>query len=200
MWRISDDVWDLWHSAVPFPQGLGDQFPRTAQWAPLTQPGRWPDADMLPLGYLGPAPGWGDARQTRLTRDEQRTFFTLWCMFRSPLMWGGNPTKSDAWTVSLLTNPEVLDVDQHSTANHMLMANDKIVIWTARPDQGSGSYIAAFNLRDLPQTSHFTWKDLSLPDRTHTIRDLWEHKDLQPAKSLDLTLPPHGCILYRVSG
>jgi alpha-galactosidase len=200
MWRISDDVWDLWHSTVAFPQGLGDQFPRAAQWAPLSQPGRWPDADMLPLGYLGPAPGWGDARQTRLTHDEQRTFFTLWCMFRSPLMWGGNPPKSDAWTVSLLTNSEVLDVDQHSTANHMLMTSGKTVIWTARPDQGIGYYIAVFNLQDLPQTSHFTWKDLSLPDGTHTIRDLWEHKDLEPAKSLDLNLPPHGCILYRVSG
>ena len=58
MWRISDDVWDLWQSTVAFPQGLGDQFPRAAQWAPLSQPGRWPDADMLPFGYLGPAPGW----------------------------------------------------------------------------------------------------------------------------------------------
>ena len=115
MWRISDDVWDMWHSDVPYPQGLGDQFPRIAAWAPLIQMGRWPDADMLPFGYLGPHPGYGDARETKLTHDEQRSFFTLWCMFRSPLMWGGNPTKSDAWTVSLLTNPEVLDVDQHSS-------------------------------------------------------------------------------------
>src|SRR6185312_3514668 len=67
MWRISDDVWDLWHSTVPYPQGLGDQFPRMAQWAGLSERGHWPDADMLPLGYLGPAPGWGEARQTRFT-------------------------------------------------------------------------------------------------------------------------------------
>ena len=115
-------------------------------------------------------------------------------------MWGGNPPKSDAWTVSLLTNSEVLDVDQHSTANHMLMTSNKTVIWTARPDQGPGYYVAVFNMQDSPQTSHFTWKDLPLPDGTHSMRDLWEHKDLQPAKSLDLNLPPHGCILYRVSG
>jgi alpha-galactosidase len=206
MWRISDDVWDLWHSTVPYPQGLGDQFPRVAAWAPLTQPGRWPDADMLPFGYLGPAPGYGDARQTKLTHDEQRTFFTLWCMFRSPLMWGGNPARSDSWTVSLLTNPEVLDVDQHSMGNHMVTANDKTVVWKA---EGSGVivgvlvrtfYIAVFNMQDSPQTAHFSWKDLSLPEGTHTRRDLWEHKDLPPAKSLDMTLPPHGCVLYRVSG
>src|SRR6185437_9144081 len=57
MWRISDDIWDLWHSNVPYPQGLGDQFANVAKWAGLAEPGHWPDADMLPLGYLGPAPG-----------------------------------------------------------------------------------------------------------------------------------------------
>lgn len=77
MWRISDDIWDLWHSDVSYPQGLGDQFPRLAKWAGVARPDHWPDADMLPFGYLGPAPGWGKPRQTRLTRDEQRTFMTL---------------------------------------------------------------------------------------------------------------------------
>ena len=79
MWRISNDVWDEWHSNVEYPQGLGDQFPRVAKWAPLSEPGHWPDADMLPLGYLGPSPGWGKARQTRLSPAEQRTLMTLWC-------------------------------------------------------------------------------------------------------------------------
>ena len=77
MWRISNDIWDLWHSTVDYPQGLGDQFANVAKWAGKAQPGHWPDADMLPLGYLGPAPGWGQPRYTRLTHDEQRTFLTL---------------------------------------------------------------------------------------------------------------------------
>ena len=88
MWRISDDIWDIWHSTVPYPQGLGDQFANVAKWVGKSQPGHWPDADMLPLGYLEPAPGWGKARETRLTHDEQRTFMTLWVMFPSPLMVG----------------------------------------------------------------------------------------------------------------
>ena len=200
MWRISDDVWDLWHSTVPYPQGLRDQFPRAAAWAPLVQPGRWPDADMLPFGYLGPHPGYGEARQTKLTHHEQRTLLTLWCMFRSPLMWGGNPTKSDAWTVSLLTDPEVLDVDQHSTGNRMVITNGSTVVWTAHPDKGRGYYVAVFNMQDSPQTAHFSWKDLSLPEGKHALRNLWEHKDLPAAASLDVNLAPHGSILYRVSG
>jgi hypothetical protein len=199
MWRISDDVWDIWHSDVPYPQGLGDQFSRVATWAPLIQPGRWPDADMLPFGYLGPAPGYGEPRQTKLTHDEQRSFFTLWCMFRSPLMWGGNPTKSDAWTLSLLTNQEVLSVDQYSNGNHMVVTNDKTVVWTARPETGAGYYVAVFNLQDSLQTAHFAWKNLSLPERKYEIRDLWELKDMPATGSLDVTLPPHGCVLYRVS-
>ena len=127
MWRISDDIWDLWHSDVTYPQGLGDQFANVLKWAGKSQPGHWPDADMLPLGYLGPAPGWGKARQTRLTHDEQRTLVTLWSIFPSPLMVGGELPPADAWTKSLLTNPEVLLVDQQSTENRPGIANDSML-------------------------------------------------------------------------
>ncbi len=119
MWRISDDIWDEWHSDVEYPQGLGDQFARAAKWAPFTEPGHWPDADMLPLGYLGPSPGWGKARQTRLSPSEQRTMMTLWSIFRSPLMMGGDLPHNDAATTALLTNDEVLEVDQHSTGGRV---------------------------------------------------------------------------------
>ena len=131
MWRISNDIWDLWHSTVDYPQGLGDQFANVAKWAGKAVPGHWPDADMLPLGYLGPAPGWGQPRYSRLSHDEQRTFVTLWCIFPSPLMVGGDLPKADAWTTSLLTNPEVIAVDQHSTGNHPVVTTDKAVVWVA---------------------------------------------------------------------
>ena len=88
-WRISDDIWDLWHSTELYPQGLGDQFANVARWSNQAIPGHWPDADMLPLGHLGPAPGWGVPRDNRLSHDEQQTLVNLWCIFRSPLMVGG---------------------------------------------------------------------------------------------------------------
>jgi alpha-galactosidase len=191
-WRISDDVWDLWHSTVPYPQGLGDQFPRIAQWSGMAQPGGWPDADMLPLGYLGPAPGWGKARETRLTHDEQRTLVTLWSMFRSPLMIGANLTRSDAWTTSLLTNPEVIAVDQHSRDN-------RPAISTASTVTGDDRYIAVFNLQDYEQKVRYAWKDLGLPDAQYQLRDLWEHRDAGSVEGLSVTLGSHGCVLYRVS-
>jgi alpha-galactosidase len=203
MWRISDDIWDLWHSGVAYPQGLGDQFANVAKWAGKSEPGHWADADMLPLGRLGPAPGWGQARDTRLSHDEQRTLMTLWCMFPSPLMIGGELPSADAWTLSLLTNPEVIAVDQHSTGNHPVISTDKTVVWladsTPRGSQYKDSqYLAVFNLSESTAILSYAWKDLGLNGKAYLMRDVWERKDMGSAGSLAVTLPPHGSVLYRV--
>jgi hypothetical protein len=199
MWRISDDIWDIWHSTVRYPQGLGDQFANVAKWAGHARPGHWPDADMLPLGSLGPAPGWGTARDTRLTHDEQRTLMTLWSIFPSPLMIGGDLTRADAWITSLLTNPEVIAMDQHSKRNHPAITTDKIIVWTAKPDSGGGNYVAVFNISDAAQNVHYKWKELGLAGRRYKLRDLWEHKDLAAADSISPSVPSHGTVLYRLA-
>lgn len=199
MWRISDDVWDLWESDTEFPSGIQNQFARAAKWAPFSGPGHWPDADMLPIGRLEPAAGWGKPRSTRLTHDEQRTQLTLWSIFRSPLIIGGNLTLSDEWTESLLANPEVIAVDQHSTGNHAILSTDKAALWLARPADGEGYYLAIFNLDASPQEFHYSWQDLELPAGKYRLRDLWERKDLGSLESLTVALPPHASALYRVS-
>jgi alpha-galactosidase len=199
MWRISNDIWDLWHSTVEYPQGLGDQFANVANWAGKAQPGHWPDADMLPLGYLGPAPGWGKPRYTQLTHDEQRTFVTLWSIFPSPLMVGGDLPKADAWTTSLLTNPEVIAVDQHSTGNHPVITTDKAVVWVAQSSTRDTRYVAIFNRGESSRAFQYSWKDLGFPAAKYGLRDLWELKDLGVSPMLTVTLPPHGSVLYRVS-
>jgi len=199
MWRISNDIWDVWHSTVDYPQGLGDQFANVAKWAGKAEPGHWPDADMLPVGYLGPAPGWGKPRQTQLTHDEQRTLFTLWSIFGSPLMVGGDLKSDDEWTLALLTNPEVIDVDQHATGSHPVITNEKNVVWISKPASGSGDYVAVFNISPAAEKIHFDWKELGLTAAEYQVRDLWEHKDLGAAKFLDLTLPSHACVLYKLS-
>ena len=198
MWRISDDIWDLWHSDVQYPQGLGDQFQNVLKWAGLSQPGHWPDADMLPLGYLGPAPGWGQPRQSRLSHDEQRTLMTLWSIFPSPLMIGGELPKADAWTVSLLTNPEVLAVDQHSSESHPVIATGTAVVWLAESSSHDGYYIAAFNRGESSLNVRYSWKELGLKDSEYLRRDLWERKDLPSAKSFDVNLPAHASVLYKL--
>jgi hypothetical protein len=199
MWRISDDIWDIWHNDGPYPKGLGDQFEYTAAWAGKSEPGHWPDADMLPFGRLGPAPGWGKPRDTRLTHDEQRMMMTLWVIFPSPLMLGGDLPAADAWTLSLLTNPEVIAVDQHSTGNHPVINTKSTVVWLAQAGSEGGQYLAVFNLTESKAVERYEWKELGLAGAAYRLRDLWEHKDLGSAPALNATLPPHGCMLYRLS-
>jgi hypothetical protein len=199
MWRISDDVWDVWYSSKNFPQGVKNLFARTALWAGVARPGHWPDADMLPIGSLRPAAGWGEPRETRLSHDEQRTMLTLWSIFRSPLIMGGNLTQSDDWTTALLTNPEVIAVNQHSTENRPVITSDNIVIWTARPESGKDSYVAIFNLSETAQTVQYAWKDLGLTSTNYRLRDLWEHRNVGLAATLVVTLPPHASVLYRAT-
>ncbi|MGA1988559.1 MAG: glycoside hydrolase family 27 protein [Candidatus Sulfotelmatobacter sp.] len=199
MWRISDDIWDIWHNDGPYPKGLGDQFAYVAAWSGKAEPGHWPDADMLPFGHLGPAPGWGTPRDTRLSHDEQRMLMTLWCIFPSPLMVGGELSAADAWTLSLLTNPEVIAVDQHSSGNRPVIKTDKTVVRLAEAESRDVKYLAVFNLTESRAVERFEWNDLGLSGKEYMLRDLWEHKDLGAAGALTVTLPPHGSILYRVS-
>ncbi len=136
MWRISDDFWDSWPALLA-------QFARLGNWAPHCGPGHWPDADMLPLGVLEMG-----RRTTRLSPEEQRTLMTLWSIARSPLIYGGDMTKTDPATLKLLTNPEVIAVDQHSRDNHPLFDREGLLAWVAG-DPGSGDrYLAVFNTRD----------------------------------------------------
>jgi alpha-galactosidase len=199
MWRISDDVWDVWFSDKDFPQGVGNQFARAAKWAATSGPGHWPDADMLPLGRLEPVAGWEKPRSTRLTHDEQRTLLTLWSIFRSPLIMGGNLTLSDEWTQSMLTNAELIAVDQHSTGSHAAISTDKAAVWLSTPESGDGAYIAVFNLDAAPQSFHYSWKDLGLKRSDYKLRDIWEHTDIGSKEFVEVTLPPHGSAIYWAS-
>lgn len=201
LWRISDDVWDLWSKppdAPQFPQAVRNQFPLVAHWEPYSGAGHWPDADMLPIGYLGPHPGWGEPRPTRLTHDEVRTLMTLWSIARSPLFIGANLLRMDAFTESILTNPDVIAVDQYSENNHPVIQNDKTVLWMASAPQHSGDYVAVFNLSDAPESLTYSWQDLGFPFGRRPVRDLWRREDMGFADHIDVKLAPHASALYKI--
>jgi hypothetical protein len=201
MWRISGDVWDHW---LQWPnqnwsQGVLGQFTLAATWAPLVEPGHWPDADMLPLGFLGPRPGQGKERASALTRDEARTLMTLWCTFRSPLVMGGNLTQIDDATRALLTNDEVINVDQHSTAARQVLNDAQKIVWVSRAQAGGAAYVALFNVADTPQTIEYPLQTLGLSSVSFAIRDLWRQKNLGISDRVRVTLRPHASALFRVS-
>jgi hypothetical protein len=200
MWRISDDFWDYWASptANEYPQGVLGQFDKTAAWERYAKPGNWPDADMLPLGHLGPYPGEGVARNTRLTPDEQRTVITLWSIARSPLILGANLTQLDPFTASLLTNPEVIAVDQHSTGNRMAGKDGNIIAWTAHSPAHNSEYLALFNTGGTPARIGAPFTKYGLAEKNYSVHDLWQKKNLGKATHVSATIPPHGTVLLEL--
>jgi hypothetical protein len=138
MWRISGDFWDEWSQ-------LYSQFDRLRDWTPFRGPGHFPDADMLPLGTISMG-----QRQTNFTPDEQVTLLSLWSIARSPLILGADLTKLDSATLGLITNDEVIAVDQASTGNHELFDRDGFRAWIAGVPGSTAKYLALFNTRPLP--------------------------------------------------
>jgi alpha-galactosidase len=200
MWRISDDFWDHWGvwKGHEFSQGLLQQFAAAATWAAHTGDGHWADADMLPIGHLGPHPGEGEVRDSRFTPDEARTLLTFWSIFRSPLMIGGNLMASDELTLGLLTNPEIIAVDQHSQGNHLVVTNGEEVIWSAKREEDSVYYVAVFNVSDEAKTFRHSWKEVGFSGKSYIMRDLWKRVDLGSADRLEVTLSPHAACLYQI--
>jgi alpha-galactosidase len=213
MWRISDDHWDGW--TLPrkptdgeYPFGVRDMFDRLAKWFTYARDGNWPDADMLPEGWLGPHPGLGEARQSRLTHDEQQTEFTLWAIARSPLIFGGNLTKLDDFSRSLLTNQTILFMNQNVTYSHPVdtaslgAGFENARVWRATINApGAGNYdefFGFFNLGDAPVTLHATWKQLGLEGSKHLAQNVFSEGGFKESKEVGVTLPAHGSTVYEV--
>jgi hypothetical protein len=212
MWRITNDHWDQWafehHTDDGFPFGLMNEFDILAKWVPYVRPGNWPDADMLPEGYLGPHPGWGDPRQSRYTRDEQRTEFTLWAVSRSPLIFGGNLTKLDDFTRSLMTNQTLLFINQNASFSRPVEAAglpagfEHVKVWRATIEEpgsrGYAEYLAFFNLDANPITVRATWKQLGLDGVKHQTEDVFTDAATKDSKEIAVTLPAHGSQIYEI--
>ena len=208
MWRISNDIWDGWRfpsdtAADAYPSGVASQFNRLAAWSRYARPGAWPDADMLPIGSLGPSPGLGEARMSRLTHDEERTQFSLWAIAGSPLMLGTNLTELDSFTRSLVTNNRIIAVNQTAWDSHRLAdlppGFERAQVWTARGGaRGKPTcYIAFFNLRDESAQLGATWDQLGI-EGTHSALDLWSGATLPAAPRIEVTLPAHGSAVYQI--
>ncbi|MET4105992.1 NPCBM/NEW2 domain-containing protein [Hymenobacter sp. UYP22] len=141
MWRTVGDFWDSWEQ-------LKEHFEVCSRWAPYIGVGAFPDADMLPLGRLGIRAERGDDRMSRFTHDEQYTLMSLWSIFRSPLMFGGDLPSNDAFTLSLLTNKEVLAVNRRSTQNRQLFRQNDLIAWKADDPATGDKFLALFNAQD----------------------------------------------------
>lgn len=193
MWRICDDFWDNWDMLKP-------QFKRCADWAPFIGTGHWPDADMLPLGHIALRAERGNDRMTGFTKAEQYTLMNLWSIFRSPLMFGGDLPTNDDFTLSLLTNDEVLAVNQHSAGNKELKSENGLIVWMANIPESDDKYVAFFNINDEGNSDiSVTLSELGISG-TYSVKDLWTKEDKSfDSDTFTVTVEPHASVLVRFS-
>lgn len=150
MWRITDDFWDKWGL-------LQAMFERLDVWTPYRDAGHFPDADMLPIGIID------FKRPTNFTKNEQYTLMSLWAIGRSPLIFGGDMTKLDDFTREMLTNPEMLKVNQESTNNRQVSRKNNLVVWTANVPDRKDKYVAFFNAQSKDDNIDINNADYSSP-------------------------------------
>jgi len=193
MWRISDDFWDDWKL-------LRQHFDYARDWAPFVgKNNTWPDADMLPFGKLRVTTAEGGGAPSKFTPDEQQTVMTLWSIFRSPLIFGGDLPSNDAATTGLITNEEVLDVNQHSSGGHQVLEKENIRAWSAEGSKAGERYVAIFNLGDAVQDANVDWKEIGITGSQRFVHDLWSHKSLGQLTGIQTSLRPHASALYRIT-
>ncbi len=190
MWRMTGDFWDNWNA-------LDAMFKKCKDWAPYVKEGCWPDCDMLPLGRISIHNG---ERRTNFTKDEQITLMSLWCIFRSPLMMGGEMRDNDDFTLSILTNPEVLALEKETFGAREVMNAGGVTVWKTGDDKGN-IYLGIFN-RDCFKKN----VSLSLPmigitnAKEYRTRDLWKREEGETVKGeISREVNAHGAVLIRLS-
>lgn len=187
-WRTTNDISDSWRSmsSIGFSQ---------EKWAKAQRPGHYNDPDMLIVGQIG----WGHPHPTKLTFDEQYTHISLWCLLGAPLLIGSDVEKLDDFTLGLLSNDEVLEVDQDPLCRQgtpVASANSLDVY--AKPLADGSLAVGLFNRSADDATVIADWSDLHLMG-AQRVRDLWRQQDLGIFKgSFAAPVAPHGVVLLRL--
>jgi len=190
LWRTTGDITDTWASlsSIGFDQGKS---------SPFAKPGNWNDPDMMILGWVG----WGPSlHATRLSINEQYTHVSLWCLLAAPLLLGNDLSRLDDFTIALLTNDEVLDIDQDplGKAAVPVVNKDNIQIWVRDLEDGSKA-VGLFNLSDDTQNVTLNWSDIKVEGK-QTVRDLWRQKDLGEFDGkFETNVYSHGVVFLKVA-
>ena len=166
MWRMVDDVWDQWDH-------ITNLIHVAEYWYPYIAPGTWPDCDMIPLGRIAIRGERGEDRMTRLSPAEQYTLMTFFTIFKSPLMFGGDLPSNDHFTLSLLTNKEVLKMHRESTdVKQLYQKEGKLAVTSCNKDTGE-VYLALFNISDNDKVEVSVDLDTIGVNRGASIKNLW---------------------------
>jgi alpha-galactosidase len=188
-WRTTGDIRDTWKSMA----GIGFNQNGHEKYA---GPGHFNDPDMLVVGQVG----WGPSlHPTRLTANEQYTHISLWCLLSAPLLIGCDMTQLDAFTTNLLSNDEVLEVDQDPLGKQAARVSKEgdVEVW-AKPMEDGSLAVGIFNRGEWDAKATAKWSDLGISG-ARKVRDLWRQKDLGTfPDAFTATVPRHGVALVRV--
>lgn len=189
-WRTTNDITDTWTSVknIALSQDAG---------APYAKPGNWNDPDMLVVGTVG----WGNPHPSRLKPDEQYLHISLWSLFSSPLLIGCDMEILDDFTLNLLTNDEVLAVNQDALGKQATCLHKIGELRMFVKDMEDGSKAVGFcNFgMEIAEMDYADWSQLGIQG-TNTVRDLWRQQDLttlNTSKPLKIKVPAHGVLLYK---
>ncbi|MBR3307182.1 MAG: glycoside hydrolase family 27 protein [Lachnospiraceae bacterium] len=189
MWRITDDFWDEWKL-------LYNMFERCEVWAGHSGAGHWPDADMLPVGAI--KQDYSPDNRTAFTIEEQRTMMTLWSIFRSPLMIGGELTKLDKDTLELLTNKDILDMNKNARHSHQvwrrMTGGTELILWVAVCSRG-GTYAVVFNAGEKASETEISLAELEIYDPV-SAAELWSGEKQEATDRLKIKLSPHDAAAF----
>lgn len=191
MWRISGDFWDRWDKLL-------NMFSLCEKWYPYVKDGSFPDCDILPLGKLCIDGSYmGDmGRDSGFTKEEQKTMMTLWAVFRSPLFFGGELRLTDNYTLSLVTNPEVINVNQNSEKPLFVYNKGGIAVWQTKIENCTA--VAVFNLSDEEKHYRLSFSDLGI-ENVRAVRDLWARKDIPKCENdVTVSLKPHSSEFFEI--
>ena len=167
-------------------------FSRAEKWCVHNGAGHWADADMLPIGPI--LQDYDKSNRTKFTKAEQMTMLTLWSIFRSPLMIGGEMTGFDDFTMDLLTNEGILEMHRNARHSHQVWRREidgnEYILWTAA-SSGGGGYIAVFNAGDKSGEVKIPLSDLELYGKI-SGSELWSGKAFTAENDLSVSLESHG--------
>jgi hypothetical protein len=203
MWRMADDFWDNWKEVLKM-------FDYAKSWEGVGGPGHWPDCDMLQIGKISLRGPVGPARYSRLTEAELTTHMTFWCIFRSPLMLGGNLPDNRLTEERLFTNEEVLEVNQQGEDPRQIYKDSVSMIWASKApapmaagkgdrNGGKACYIALFNIGETDRNVTIDFSQVGLRGKVW-VRDLWKKTDAGVfTKKYTTMIAAHGAVLIKAA-
>ncbi len=213
MWRMTDDFWDNWEL-------LKKMFDYCREWFPYVGENHFPDCDMLPLGRIRVCnmkreqsvevaqtmeeeqtmkekQTMEKEQTTKFTMDEQKLLMSLWAMFRSPLMFGGDMTMNDEFTLSLMQNREIININQNSRGGREVYRKGDEIVWAAN-GEGNTIYLAHFNVGDREITAEFNSDFIGINEKIN-VHEVWSGEEQNGIFRIKSVIPPHGVRLYQIN-